>query len=128
MRLSQLGPQLAPPGVHAGGRTTMPRSQGALALRPANRRGRTGSEWYLGAADRPEIGRLPPDRRSTDDANSGLPSLGLSVELTLGRRIGSQTTASLSYRLENTNLTKIEVEDKAKEHDPRIRSLTLSAT
>lgn len=45
---------------------------------------------------------------------------------TLGRKFSSFTTASLSYRFENSELSHIDVSAAIQELDPRIRSLTLS--
>jgi len=45
---------------------------------------------------------------------------------TLGRKLGPRTNVSLSYRLENTNLSRIDLTAKVEELDPRIRSLTLA--
>lgn len=52
----------------------------------------------------------------------------LGGKLTLGRKLGRQTNISLSYRLENTNLSKIDLTAPVEEMDPRIRSLTLAFT
>ena len=47
-------------------------------------------------------------------------------KLTVGRKLGLKTTVSLSYRLENTNFSRIDLTVPVEESDPRIRSLTLA--
>lgn len=44
--------------------------------------------------------------------------------LTAGRKLGLYTTYSVAYRLENTNLSRVDLAAPVKELDPRIRSLT----
>lgn len=46
--------------------------------------------------------------------------------LTLGRRFGSFTTLSLTYRFENTEIWNVEVTEAETGLDPRVRSLTLA--
>ncbi|MFH1374769.1 MAG: outer membrane protein assembly factor BamA [bacterium] len=46
-------------------------------------------------------------------------------KLTVGRRLGLRTSVAISYRLENTNLSRIDLASPVEELDPRIRSLTL---
>lgn len=47
-------------------------------------------------------------------------------KLTIGRKLGVKTTVSLSYRLENTSLSNIDLAASITELDPRIRSLALA--
>jgi len=47
-------------------------------------------------------------------------------KLTVGRKLGPHTTLAVSYRLENTNLSRVDLQTPVEEMDPRIRSLTLS--
>lgn len=47
-------------------------------------------------------------------------------KFTIGRNIRMNTTLSISYRMENTNLTNINLDDPLEEPDPRIRSFMLS--
>lgn len=49
-------------------------------------------------------------------------------KLTVGRRIKRHTTISLSYRLENTNLSHFDLTVPLDEPDPRIRSLALTVS
>jgi len=49
-------------------------------------------------------------------------------KVTIGRKLGSHTNISLAYRLENTNLSRVDVTAEIEELDPRIRSLALSVT
>jgi len=49
-------------------------------------------------------------------------------KVTVGRRIGTHTNVSLSYRLENTNLTRVDLTVAVEEPDPRIRSLTFAVS
>jgi outer membrane protein assembly complex protein YaeT len=49
-------------------------------------------------------------------------------KLTVGRKLGLRTSVSLSYRLENTNLSQIDLTSPVEELDPRIRSLTLTVS
>lgn len=46
--------------------------------------------------------------------------------LIVGRKLGLRTTTSISYRFENTNLSRIDLTVPVEEPDPRIRSLTLA--
>jgi outer membrane protein insertion porin family len=46
--------------------------------------------------------------------------------VTVGRKLGARTTIATTYRLENTNLSKIDLTAPIEELDPRIRSLTLN--
>jgi len=46
--------------------------------------------------------------------------------MTIGRKLGPRTSLSLSYRLENTNFSRVDLAAYIEETDPRIRSLTLS--
>jgi len=48
--------------------------------------------------------------------------------LTVGRKLGLRTSVAISYRLENTNLSRIDLTAPVEELDPRIRSLTLAVS
>lgn len=47
-------------------------------------------------------------------------------KLIVGHKLGLHTTVSISYRIENTNLSSIDLTAPLEELDPRIRSLTLT--
>lgn len=47
-------------------------------------------------------------------------------KMTLGRKIGRETSISAMYRIENTSLSKVDPKTPTDELDPRIRSLTFS--
>jgi len=50
----------------------------------------------------------------------------LGAKLTVGRKLGAHTTASLSFRLENTNLSRVDLVGPVEDMDPRIRSTALT--
>ena len=49
-------------------------------------------------------------------------------KITVGRKLGTPTTIAISYRLENTSLSTIDLTAPVVEPDPRIRSLSVTVT
>ncbi|MDH4156557.1 MAG: outer membrane protein assembly factor BamA [candidate division Zixibacteria bacterium] len=77
--------------------------------------------WTLGMRLRTDVNLYGEFRQ---EPGYHLRSIG--ARLAVGKTFGKHTSASLTYRFENTDLTEVEVLAVVKELEPRIRSLELS--